>query len=124
MASAAAERHQVPREGQWDAGTGLICKGDASTLLLTLALPFQVSLLCLCLSGPASGPRWRIRSAYTHLWEGKSGCKCQQSICGHQSFLEMKIFQKEQEEGTHIQGLFIELSVTQSDSGFVLYLGG
>lgn len=36
----------------------------------------------------------------------------------------MKISKKEQEEGTHVQGLFIELSVMQSNSGFVLHLGG
>lgn len=39
MALAMAEGHRVPREGQWDARTGLICKGDASTLLLTVSAP-------------------------------------------------------------------------------------
>lgn len=36
----------------------------------------------------------------------------------------MKNFLKGQQEGTHIQGLFIELSVMRSDSDFVLCLGG
>lgn len=82
-----------------------MCKGDVPTLLLTLSLPFQVSLLCLCPSGPASGPRWQTHSMYTHLhqglWEGESACKCQQSICGHQSFMEMKKFKKNNRREHH-----------------------
>uniref|UniRef100_A0A8C0VMC8 Parathyroid hormone/parathyroid hormone-related peptide receptor-like n=1 Tax=Cyanistes caeruleus TaxID=156563 RepID=A0A8C0VMC8_CYACU len=63
VALAMAERHRVPRSGQWDPGTGLICKGDASALLLTLSLPFRSSCcVCVCL-----GQRQGLTGGYTVL---------------------------------------------------------